>query len=118
MEAETTKEDQSLWMVGLNLVQRRIIHDNRCESCKTEVEMGIHALWNCGVFREIWVGCSTRLQKCVGDQADMLQIMEELVNQLCTDELEQFLVQAWFIWQQQNAMIHRKQMQALEVLIK
>ena len=48
----------------------------------------------------------------------MLQLMEELMERLCPDELEQFLVQAWFIWNQQNAMIHGKQMQAPEVLIK
>ena len=59
-----------------------------------------------------------RLQKCVGDQDDMLQLMEELIAQLCTDELEQFLVQAWFIWNQQNALLHGKQMQAPKVLIK
>ena len=59
-----------------------------------------------------------RLQKCAGDQDDMLQLMEELIAQLCTDELEQFLVQAWFIWNQQNALLHGKQMQAPKVLIK
>ena len=102
----------------MNLVQRRIIHDNRCEVCKTEAEMGIHALWNCGVAWDVWAGCSMRLQKCAGDQDDMLQLMEELIAQLCTDELEQFLVQAWFIWNQQNALLHGKQMQAPKVLIK
>ena len=74
----------------MNLVQRRIIHDNRCEVCKTEAETGIHALWNCGVAWDVWAGCSMRLQKCAGDQDDMLQLMEELIAQLCTDELEQF----------------------------
>ena len=59
-----------------------------------------------------------RLQKCAGDQDDMLQLMEELIAQLCTDELEQFLVQARFIWNQQNALLHGKQMQAPKVLIK
>lgn len=33
----------------VNLAQKRIIQDNRCEACKTEPETVIHALWNCGV---------------------------------------------------------------------
>ena len=26
----------------------------------------------CGVARDVWAGCLARLQKCVGDQVDML----------------------------------------------
>ena len=45
----------------VNLAQRRVIQDNRCEVCKTEGETGIHALWNCGVARDVWPGCSVRV---------------------------------------------------------
>ena len=102
----------------VNLAQRKVIQDNRCEVCKNEGETGIHALWNCGVARDVWAGCSVRVQKCIGNQADMLQLMEELIDRLSTDELEQFLVQAWIIWNQQNGLIHRKKLQAAELLIK
>ena len=63
----------------MNLVQRRIIHDNKCEVCKIEAETGIHALWNCRVAQDVWARCSMRLQKYAGDQDDMLQLMEELI---------------------------------------
>lgn len=53
-----------------------------------------------------------------GTSIDILQLMEVLSDRLCIDELEQFLVRAWFIWNQRNAMLHGKQMQAPEVLIK
>ena len=56
----------------VNLVHKKIIQDNRCELCKIEAETGIHALWNCSVARDVWVGCSARLQKCTGDQGDIL----------------------------------------------
>ncbi|XP_030970582.1 uncharacterized protein LOC115990956 [Quercus lobata] len=84
----------STWV---NLVHRRIIQDNRCEVCKFEAETGIHALWKFGVARDVWAGCLAHLQKCVGDQADMLQLMEELIGRLFSDELKHFLVQAWII---------------------
>ena len=37
----------------VNLVQRRIIHDNKCEACKIEAKIGIHALWNYEVARDM-----------------------------------------------------------------
>ena len=45
----------------VNLLKKRIIEDNRCEGCKTEPEIEIHALWNCGVAQDIWAGCLARL---------------------------------------------------------
>ena len=86
--------------------------------CKFEAETGIHALWNCGVVRDVWAGCSVRLQKCAGEQGDMLQLMEFLIARLSPDDLELFLVQAWIIWNQRNGIIHGKQLQPPEVLIK
>ncbi|XP_075649789.1 uncharacterized protein LOC142620276 [Castanea sativa] len=44
--------------------------------------------------------------------------MEELIARLPTDELELFLVQAWFIWHQRNALIHGKHVQAPGILNK
>lgn len=44
--------------------------------------------------------------------------MDEVINRLPPDELGQFLVQAWFIWNQQNAMILGKKLQEPGVLNK
>ncbi|XP_075633692.1 uncharacterized protein LOC142606188 [Castanea sativa] len=101
-------------------LSRRVISDsgeytdNRCEVCKIEAETEIHALWNCGVTRDVWAGYSAQLQKCVGGQADVLQLMEELMDCLSTNELEHFLVQAWVIWNQRNGIIHGRKLQPLE----
>ena len=102
----------------VNLVHKKIIQDNRCKVCKFEAETGIHALWNCGVARDVWAGCSIRLQKCTGEQGDILQLMELIIACLSTDDLELFLVQAWIIWNQRNGLIHGKQLQPPEVLTK
>ena len=100
----------------MNLSKKQIIVDNRCEACKMELETEIHALWNCGVAQDIWAGCSARLQKWHLGSEDMLQLWEELMARLTIDELELFLVQAWIIWNQRNALIHGKQLQAPGIL--
>ena len=100
----------------VNLSKKRIIADNRCEACKTELETEIHAIWNCGVAQDIWAGCSRRLQKCHMGPEDMMRLWEELTGRLTIDELELFLVQAWFIWNQRNALIHGKRLQELGIL--
>lgn len=66
--------------------------------------------------QDIWAGCSARLQKCHVCLEDMINLWEELVARLNTEELELFLVQAWIIWNQRNAMIYGKKMQAPGVL--
>ena len=103
---------------NVNLSKKRIIQDNRCVACKTEPETGAHALWNCALAQDVWAGCTTRIQKCRGEYEDMIQLMEDLVVRLSTEELELFLVQAWFIWHQRNAMIHGKSVQAPGILNK
>ncbi|XP_075659072.1 uncharacterized protein LOC142628932 [Castanea sativa] len=102
----------------INLTRKRIKEDNRCEACKTEPKTEVHALWNYGVAQDIWADCSIRLQKCCGGHDDVLQLMEDLITRLSTEELELFIVQAWFIWHQRNSLTQGKQVQALGVLNK
>ena len=45
-----------------------------------------------------------------------MRLWEELTGRLTIDELELFLVQAWFIWNQRNALIHGKQLQEPGIL--
>ena len=92
----------------VNLLRKRIIEDNRCEVCKTELETEIHALWNCVGAQDVWAGCLARLQKCQVGQDDMIKLWDELTARLTAEELELFLVQAWIIWNQRNAIIHGK----------
>lgn len=41
----------------------------------------------------------------------MLQLVEELLKKLTTEELKLFFVQAWLIWSQRNTIIHGGSMQ-------
>ena len=45
----------------------------------------------------MWAGCLRGLQKHVGGQKDLMQLIEELLNKLPLEEFELFLVQMWLI---------------------
>ena len=49
------------------------------------------------------------MQKYSNDQHDIFQIFENLLERLSTIEFELFLIQAWFIWNQRNAVVHGEQ---------
>lgn len=87
------------------------MEDGTCLLCKQAAEIAIRAVWECSVAQDVWVGCVRRLQKSVGGQLDVLQLVEELLTKLTTKELKLFFVQAWFIWSQGNTIIHGGSMQ-------
>lgn len=95
----------------VKLARQRITEDDTCPLCKRAAETAIHAVWECSVAQDVWAGCVRQLQKSVGGQLDVLQLVEELLKKLTTEELELFFVQAWLIWSQQNTIIHGGSMQ-------
>ena len=76
--------------------------DNTRELCRIAPEIGIHALWECGVAQDAWANSFMSLQKFVGGQCDSVQLFEELLDCLSMEDFELFLVQAWLIWNQRN----------------
>ena len=80
--------------------------DNVCLKCIRFSKSTVHALWDCRVAVDVWAGSSLKLQKCLHDQADMLELMEYLPSRLSLQEMELFLIQAWLIWNQRNKLLH------------
>ena len=68
------------------------MEDDTCPLCKQAAEIAIRAVWECSVAQDVWVGCVRRLQKSVGGQLDVLQLVEELLKKLTTKELKLFFV--------------------------
>ena len=66
--------------------------DDTCELCKIASEIGVHALWECGVARDVWASSSVRLQKHVGGQRDSMQLFEKLQDHLSREDFKLFLV--------------------------
>ena len=112
------KACQEILPTQSNLAKRRIIHDNVCPNCTRFPESTIHALWDCEVAVDVWVGSSLKLQKCAHGQANILKLMEYLFSKLSLQEIELFLVQAWIIWNQRNKLLHRGKMQDSNTLCR
>ena len=73
--------------------------------CSREVEIGVHALWECAVAKDVWSGSMIRIQKCGQGQLDVLHLFQELMGKLSTAEFELFVVQTWIIWNQRNTVV-------------
>ncbi|XP_075636927.1 uncharacterized protein LOC142609203 [Castanea sativa] len=101
-----------------NLSRRRIITEDKCQLCTKEVETTVHALWECAVVQDVWVGSISKLQKGPSVFRDTLQLMEFLVDRLTVEELELFWVLAWIIWNQRNCVVHGDQLKDPKCLNK
>ena len=97
---------QNILPTRANLRRRKVMDEDVCMLCSREAETGVHALWDCAVARDVWAGSLVRLQKWSVGQPDVLQLFQELMIRLTTDEFELFLVQSWLIWSQRNTVVH------------
>ncbi|XP_075645487.1 uncharacterized protein LOC142616545 [Castanea sativa] len=79
-------------------------------------ESAIHAIWECGVAQDVWAGCAIRLQKCTTNFPNTMALFEYVLDRFSVAEMEEFLVQAWFIWNQRNSIVHGGQMRDLKWL--
>ena len=71
-----------------------------CNTCNLGVWGSVrHVGWLC-----------YQVAKCTSVFHDIVALFEYVLDRLSTAELETFLVQAWFIWNQRNAIIHGRQM--------
>ena len=93
------------------LFRRKITEDGGCEVCKGETESVLHMLWECRVAQDVWAGCSGKLQKSVLGHWDVMQLFEDMMDRLPTEDMELFLVQGWVIWNQRNSILHGGQVQ-------
>ena len=94
----------------VSLAKRKILDDDKCHCCKRITEIAIHAVWECGAVQDVQAGSITSLQKWTTNCHDFRFLFECLIKRLPREELEHFLVQAWMIWNQRNAVIHGRQL--------
>ena len=103
---------------GQNLLKRRVLDVATCEMCTLTAEDCIHALWECGVAQDVWAGSLVGMQKVATQQVSFLHLVEKLLDEKPMEVCELFLVQAWFIWNQGNLVVHGGQVQDPSVIIR
>ena len=104
------RASHEILLTRVSLAKRKILDDDRCHCCKRFAETAIHAVWVCGAAQDVWAGSITPLQKWSTNYHDFRSLFESLMERLSKAELEFFLVQAWLIWNQRNAVIHGGQL--------
>ncbi|XP_075645764.1 uncharacterized protein LOC142616894 [Castanea sativa] len=77
-----------------------------CPICLRISESAVHALWECDAAKDVWAGNLKILQKGGSNMADMLQLMNYLLDRVKSQEMEVVIVQAWLIWNQRNRVVH------------
>lgn len=86
----------------VNLAKQRIIGETVCPNYTRFPDTRIHALWDCNVAQDVWVGSLIKPLKCSHGQPDMIKLIEYLLDRLSLVDVELFLVQSWIIWNQRN----------------
>jgi hypothetical protein len=89
----------------LNLHKRGIVEDSLCPICKQEGELVEHILWTCELARDVWVECSSKLQKCATMEVTFARLFTELADRLDVDEMQMVGVVARLIWLRRNSVV-------------
>ncbi|KAL4600852.1 hypothetical protein ACB092_11G229600 [Castanea dentata] len=100
---------KALWRLNVPC-KLKIIADDRCHCCKRVAEIAIHAIRECRAAQDVWAGSITSPQTWSTNCLDFMHLFECLMSRLLKSELELFLVQAWIIWNQRNAVVHGGQL--------
>ena len=69
-------------------------------------ESAIHALRECEEAKDVWASSLKILQKGVSGLADFTHLIEYLLDRIELHDMEEFLVQAWQIWNQRNRVVY------------
>lgn len=88
-----------------NLFKRKITDDPLCPICWKKVETVGHVLWSCSNARDVWLECSTKIQKCTSDEDAFLNILEKLLGRLEEMEIEKVVCIARQIWLRRNKLV-------------
>jgi ribonuclease HI len=89
-----------------NLKKRKVVADDTCIICCREVESVHHILWDCPSSQDVWCSVGGRLQKRGTGGESFMELVENLMEFLCKEELELFVWTTKMIWKRRNGVIH------------
>ena len=90
--------------VFLNLQNRKIVAESKCQICQQEDETMLHALWSCPLARNVWALVRDKIQKWPND---IVTALFGLFNRACMEcNIEEAEIWAMlyepYIWNAKN----------------
>lgn len=96
------------------LAQKKIIPENYCPRCNTEVETNLHCIFFCKNISHIWFASSLGFKPCLWNhQVFSLKNIFKNLSHICVkedlkDKLALFCSIAYFIWVDRNSVVFQK----------
>ncbi len=84
------------------LHRRKIRADPICLVCTQEEETTYHAFWKCPLARNVWALVPGRMQKISNQGGGFSMFMQWIFQQFSRDEVEEWAIIAWSIWNARN----------------
>ena len=94
--------------IRANLHQRKLQIDPKCEVYCQHAESVAHFLRECPFARNVWALCRAKIQKLSNVAQEFLFLFRYLLNKLPCQELEQWAMISWVIWNAQNRFFFEK----------
>ena len=88
-----------------NLHRKKIPVDPRCTFCEEAVESTSHILWECPLANGVWSSFRGKLQKRHVSNEEFQMITKSLVEFLSKEELEEWAILSWSIWNARNSAL-------------
>ncbi|XP_062145408.1 uncharacterized protein LOC133852660 [Alnus glutinosa] len=101
-----------------NLYKRKVVIDQLCPICNSEVESVGHALWRCVSAQAVWCCCEGPIQKSSVAAEEFIDIFDALCDRLEDTELEGFVSIAHKLWTRRNKVVFGGTVLPHTVLIK
>jgi hypothetical protein len=90
------------------LHRRKIRANPLCSICALAEESTHHALWQCPMARNTWALVHGRMQKLHNQGGDFSMFMLWIYQQFTKEEVEDWAVTAWSIWNARNSFVQKE----------
>jgi hypothetical protein len=87
------------------LFKREVVPDPLCPICMLAPESLSHILWTCPSAQDVWVECKGRLQKCVCNDGEFMDILLQVGQGLDEEERHLMVTVARLIWLRRNKLV-------------
>jgi hypothetical protein len=90
------------------LHRRKIRANPLCSICALPEESTHHALWQCPMARNTWALVHGRMQKLPNQGGDFSMFMLWIYQQFTKEEVEDWAITAWSIWNARNSFVQKE----------